>query len=173
MKHLLVITGPTAIGKTALSIELATHFQCEILSADSRQFFKEMSIGTAKPTQEEMGEIPHHFINSHSITDKINAGRFEEQALEILKNLYQKYDVAIVVGGSGLYIDALCRGIDVFPEVAREIRALVNKNYEEQDKEDDSCEEELDHNEILELMHEVVNPRAPPQTNEDLNPNLQ
>ncbi len=131
-KHLIVITGPTAIGKTALSIELAKHFNCEVLSADSRQFFKEMSIGTAKPTAEEMGDIPHHFVDSHSIYDKINAGRFEEQALAVLKTIYQKNDVAIMVGGSGLYIDALCKGIDVFPDVPPEVRAEVTKNYQEQ-----------------------------------------
>lgn len=132
MKYLIVITGPTAIGKTALSIDLAHHFSCEILSADSRQFFKEMSIGTAKPSKEEMGTIPHHFIDSHSIGDVINAGRFEEQALAILKDIYRTQDIAIVVGGSGLYINALCNGIDEFPEVPANVREEVNKNYQEQ-----------------------------------------
>ena len=102
MKYLIVIGGPTASGKTALSLKLANHFKTEILSADSRQFFKEMDIGTAKPTIEELATAPHHFINSRSIFEDYSVGDFERDALAFLDNFYKKNDVAILVGGSGL-----------------------------------------------------------------------
>ncbi len=114
-KKLIVIVGPTAIGKTSLSIELANHFSCEIISADSRQFFKEMAIGTAKPTKEELAAAPHHFVDFLSITEKYTAGQFEKEVIQKLGELYKKNDTAIMVGGSGLYVDAVCYGIDEIP----------------------------------------------------------
>lgn len=125
-KHLIVIVGPTAIGKTALSIFLAKHFKCEVLSADSRQFYKEMEIGTAKPTPKEMDGVPHHFVNNLSIQDHYTAGKFESEALDVLEQLYQKDDLAILVGGSGLFVDALCFGLDEIPSDP-EIRTQLNE----------------------------------------------
>lgn len=115
-KHLIVIVGPTAIGKTSLSVKLAKHYNCPILSADSRQFFKEIAIGTAKPTPEEMDGVPHHFIDSLSIHDEYNVGKFEDDAITLLVKIYEQKDVAILVGGSGLYVDAACKGIDDIPK---------------------------------------------------------
>jgi tRNA dimethylallyltransferase len=129
-KFLIVIAGPTAVGKTDLSIKLAQHFHTEILSADSRQFFREMNIGTAKPTPAEQQNIKHHFIDSHSISKEYNAGQFETDALEILGKIFQEKDVAIMVGGSGLYVRALCEGMDEMPEVAPEIRESLNQKLE-------------------------------------------
>ena len=125
------MAGPTAVGKTSLSIQLAKRFQAEIISADSRQFFKEMEIGTAKPTRNEMAEVPHHFINSHSIHDDYNVGYFEKEVLVFLDELFEKHDVAFVVGGSGLYMKALCEGIDEMPAIAAEIRQKLNAEFEQ------------------------------------------
>jgi tRNA dimethylallyltransferase len=111
-KFLLVIAGPTAVGKTELSIRLAKHFNAEILSADSRQMFREMSIGTAKPGTDELSQAKHHFIDHISIHDPYTAGTFEKEALEKLDSIFHKNDVAILCGGSGLYIDAVCNGFD-------------------------------------------------------------
>lgn len=129
-KYLIVVGGATASGKTAFAVQLAQHFNTEVISCDSRQFFREMSIGTAKPTAEEMQEITHHFIDSHRIFDDYSVGDFEREALDLLDNLYQKYDILIAVGGSGLYIKALCEGLDHFPEVPEEVRAKVRQLYE-------------------------------------------
>jgi tRNA dimethylallyltransferase len=125
-KFLLVIVGPTAVGKTALSIELANHLQTEIISADSRQIFKEMELGTAKPDRSELERIPHHFINSHSIQDSFNAADFEREALQKLDLLFKKHSVVIAVGGSGLYIDALCNGMDNIPTIDPQVRQALN-----------------------------------------------
>ena len=114
-KKLIIIAGPTAVGKTALSIQLAHHFKCPILSFDSRQFYAEMSIGTAKPSREELEVAEHHFIGNLSIHDRYTAGMFEREALSLLSKIYQKHDYCIAVGGSGLYIDALTFGIDDIP----------------------------------------------------------
>jgi tRNA dimethylallyltransferase len=130
-KKLFVIVGPTAVGKTALSIQLAKAFDTEILSADSRQFFKEMSIGTAKPTATEMGNIKHHFIDSHSISEEYNVGKFETEAIQVLNTLFETKDYAILVGGSGLYIDAVCNGLDELPEASAEIRQQLKSLYEQ------------------------------------------
>ncbi|WP_427873198.1 tRNA (adenosine(37)-N6)-dimethylallyltransferase MiaA [Flavobacterium sp. MMS24-S5] len=130
MKHLITIVGPTAIGKTALSIALAQHFKCEIVSCDSRQFFKEMTIGTAIPSQEELSAAKHHFIQNKSIFENYTVGDYEKEALLKLEELYQNNDFAILIGGSGLYVDAILKGFDEFPEIAPEIRAEVNSNYE-------------------------------------------
>ena len=130
MKHLITIVGPTAIGKTALSIALAQHFKCDIVSCDSRQFFKEMTIGTAVPSQEELSAAKHHFIQNKSIFENYTVGDYEKEALLKLEELYQNNDFAILIGGSGLYVDAVLKGFDEFPEIAPEIRAEVNSNYE-------------------------------------------
>lgn len=131
-KYLLVIGGPTASGKTHFAIQLARHFQTEILSADSRQFYQEMNIGTAKPEPEELNQVPHHFINQLSIKNNYSVGRFEADALERLQQLYQKYDQVVLVGGSGLYIKALCEGLDPFPEVSEGVRQKLEQSYQEQ-----------------------------------------
>jgi len=114
-KKLIVIVGPTAVGKTSLSIELANHFNCPILSFDSRQFYSEISIGTAKPTPEELASARHYFISSRSIEEEYTAGMFETDAIEQLNKIYQEHEYCIAVGGSGLYINALCYGIDNIP----------------------------------------------------------
>ena len=126
VKKLIVIQGPTASGKTALSIALALELNCVILSADSRQFYTEISIGTAKPTFEEMAGVPHFFIDSHSLNEPVSAAQFEKEALAILEKIYQEQDVAILVGGSGLFIDALCYGLDPLPSDSK-----VKKFWEE------------------------------------------
>jgi tRNA dimethylallyltransferase len=128
-KHLIIVAGPTAIGKTALSVALAKHYHCPVLSADSRQFFKEMTIGTAKPTEEEMQGVKHYFIDSHSITEEYNVGKFETEALALLEQLFQKHDKIILTGGSGLYIDAICKGFDELPEADAEIREQISTLY--------------------------------------------
>lgn len=126
-KTLIVVVGPTAIGKTALAIKLAQFYQTEIISADSRQFFKEMHIGTAKPSAEELAAAPHHFIDSHSIKTLFSTGDFEAQALKLIDELFTKHDVLIMVGGSGLYIDAICKGLDDLPEIDLAIREKLNQ----------------------------------------------
>ncbi len=125
-KNLIVIVGPTAVGKTAMSIAIAKVFDCPVVSADSRQFFKEMSIGTAKPTAAEIQGVPHYFINSHSITDDFNVGKYETEAIALLEKLFQTNEKVILVGGSGLYIDAICKGFDELPEADEEIRNKIN-----------------------------------------------
>lgn len=129
-KDLIIVTGPTAIGKTALSIALAKELNCPIISADSRQFFKEMNIGTAKPSKEEMQGVPHYFIDSHSIFEDYNVGKFESEAIEQLEKLFQKHNVVLMVGGSGLYIDAVCKGFDKLPEADAELREKINSIFE-------------------------------------------
>lgn len=126
-KTLIVIVGPTAIGKTDLAITLAKQFSTEIISADSRQFFREMEIGTAKPSAEELAAVPHHFINSHSIQTLFSTGDFEVQALKLIGELFVKKDVLIMVGGSGLYVDAVCEGLDEMPETDLNIRVQLNQ----------------------------------------------
>jgi tRNA dimethylallyltransferase len=129
-KTLIVIAGPTAIGKTALAITLAQHFTTEIISADSRQFFKEMSIGTAKPHANELAAAKHHFIDSHSINTFFSTGDFEKQALGLLDEIFTRHDLAIMVGGSGLYLDAVTKGLDELPDTDMEIRSQLNKLFE-------------------------------------------
>ncbi|AOM78144.1 tRNA (adenosine(37)-N6)-dimethylallyltransferase MiaA [Pedobacter steynii] len=129
-KTLIVIVGPTGIGKTSLAIELARHFSTEIISADSRQFFKEMEIGTAKPSPEELAAAPHHFIDSHSIETLFSTGDFEIQALQLMEELFKKQDLLIMVGGSGLYIDAVCNGLDDLPDTDLIIREQLKQELE-------------------------------------------
>nr|WP_315190879.1 tRNA (adenosine(37)-N6)-dimethylallyltransferase MiaA [uncultured Flavobacterium sp.] len=130
MKYLITIIGPTAIGKTALSIALAQHFKCAIISCDSRQFFKEMTIGTAVPSPEELASATHHFIQNKSIHEDYSVGDFEKEAIAKLNKLYQTNDYVILVGGSGLYVDAILKGFDAFPDIDSSVRLNVNSNYE-------------------------------------------
>lgn len=133
MEHLLIsVVGPTAIGKTKLAIALAQHYGTEILSADSRQFYKEMAIGTAVPSQEELGAAPHHFIQHKSITDPYSVGDFEKEALSFLEEKFSKKNVMIMVGGSGLYVDAVTKGLDEFPKVPSQIRESLNEQFKEE-----------------------------------------
>jgi len=131
-KTLLTIIGPTAIGKTSLAINLALHFDTEIISCDSRQFFKEMSIGTAVPSAEELAQVKHHFIQHKSIFDPYSVGDFERDTITLLTELFRQHDVVIMVGGSGLYADAVLYGLDDFPEVSTEIRNELNTHYQVQ-----------------------------------------
>ncbi len=124
--------GPTAIGKTSLSIALAQHFNCDIISCDSRQFFKEMRIGTAVPTSEELAGAQHHFIQNKSIFENYNVGDFEKEAIAKLDELFLTNDYAVMVGGSGLYVDAVLKGFDDFPEIDASVREKVTSNYEKQ-----------------------------------------
>lgn len=126
-KTLIVVVGPTAVGKTALAIQLAQFYKTEILSADSRQFFEEMNIGTAKPSKEELAAAPHHFINSHSVKTLFSVGDFEVEALKLIDQLFLKKDLVIMVGGSGLYVDAVCKGLDELPEIDLTIREQLNQ----------------------------------------------
>lgn len=128
-KKLFVIVGPTAVGKTALSIALAKHLGTEIVSADSRQVYQEMEIGTAKPSAEELKEVRHHFINSHSIHQDFNAGQYEREAYPLLQALFKAHDHVVMVGGSGLYIKALIDGFDEIPEVPDSVRQAIEEQY--------------------------------------------
>ena len=130
MKYLITIIGPTAIGKTALSIVLANYFKCDIISCDSRQFFKEMSIGTAVPSKLELAAANHHFIQNKSILENYTVGDFEKEAIIKLDELFLTNNYAILVGGSGLYVDAILKGFDEFPEINPAIRSDINANYE-------------------------------------------
>ena len=132
MNYLITIIGPTAIGKTALSIDLAKHFQCEIISCDSRQFFKEMTIGTAVPSPDELAAAPHHFIQNKSIFEPYTVGDFEREALAKLDDLFQTNPIQIMVGGSGLYVDALLKGMDHFPDIDDKVRVAVRTAYDTQ-----------------------------------------
>ena len=130
MNYLITIIGPTAIGKTALSIALAQHFGCDIISCDSRQFFKEMKIGTAVPSDEELAAAPHHFIQNKSIFESYSVGDFEQEALTKLDELFQKNNIQIMVGGSGLYVDAVLKGFDDFPDIDDSVRTEINTKYD-------------------------------------------
>lgn len=131
-KKLIVIAGPTAVGKTATAIQIAQHFNTEIISADSRQCYTEMTIGTAKPDAAELAAVHHYFINSHSITDVLNAGDYEQLALGYSDAIFAKNDYAVVCGGTGLYIKALCEGIDEMPKtdriIEKDLQAAYNEN---------------------------------------------
>lgn len=130
MPLLICVVGPTAIGKTSLAISIAKAFSTEIISADSRQFYKEMSVGTAVPSDEELAQVPHHFIQTKSIYDNYSVGEFEREALKILEELFLKHQFVVMVGGSGLYVDAIVNGLDNFPDVPLEIRTQLNKEFE-------------------------------------------
>ena len=130
MKYVITIIGPTAIGKTSLSIVLANYFKCDILSCDSRQFFKEMTIGTAVPNIAELNAAKHHFIQNKSIFENYTVGDFEKEAKAKLDELFLTNDYAILVGGSGLYVDAILKGFDEFPEIDAAVRTEITTNYE-------------------------------------------
>ena len=130
-KTVIIIVGPTAVGKTTVAIELAKHFKTEIISADSRQCFKELNIGVARPSPEELKEVKHHFIASHSIKEDVNAVVFEKYALEKVKEIFKKHDVAVMVGGTGLYIKAFCEGLDDVPAIDPGIRRKIIIGYEQ------------------------------------------
>jgi len=129
LNYLITIIGPTAIGKTSLSIALAQHFGCAIISCDSRQFFKEMKIGTAVPTATELAAAPHHFIQNKSIFESYSVGDFEQEALAKLDELFQKNNIQIMVGGSGLYVDAVLKGFDDFPAIDESVRTQINAKF--------------------------------------------
>jgi tRNA dimethylallyltransferase len=129
-KYLITVIGPTAIGKTALAIEIARHFNCDIISADSRQFFQEMAIGTAVPSKDELAAAKHHFIQNISIFDEYTVGDFEREAIAKLDELYKNNDFAVMVGGSGLYIDAVLKGFDDFPDIDIAVREKLKEEYE-------------------------------------------
>lgn len=130
MKYLISIGGPTAIGKTKLAIALAQYFKTEIISADSRQFFKEMKIGTAVPTDEELQQAPHHFIQHKSIFENYSVGDFERETIKLIDNLFKINDIVIMVGGSGLYSNAVINGLDDFPEIPPQIRNTLNTDFQ-------------------------------------------
>lgn len=129
-KTLVVITGPTAVGKTTCGVRIAEHFGTEIISADSRQIYRETSIGTAVPSAEELDKVKHHFIQTISIEDTYNASTFEHQVLDTLTQLFKRHNLVIMVGGSGLYIDAVCRGIDDLPTTDPTLRETLLKRFE-------------------------------------------
>ena len=157
-KFLITIVGPTAVGKTALAINLAKHYGSEILSADSRQFYREMTIGTAVPSQAELRMVPHHFIQHRSIFDRYSVGDFERDALDRLRIVYHENNIALLAGGSGLYVDAVCKGLDDFPQVSRKVRAALNQKLENEGLE--SLQEQL---KLLDARHysriDLANPR--------------
>jgi tRNA dimethylallyltransferase len=130
-KYLIVISGPTAVGKTDLTISLAQHFDCPILSCDSRQIYKELNIGTAKVTEEEQKGVPHHFINNVSIEDSYSAGIYEEEAIELINELHKEHKYLILSGGTGLYIQAVLTGLDHFPDVDKNILDRLENEFEE------------------------------------------
>ena len=128
-RTLIVIAGPTASGKTAVAIELAKKLDTEIINADSRQFYKEMSIGTAAPSPKELLEVKHHFIHNISIFDDYNVATYEKEALMVLNRLFLEHPKVILTGGSGLFIDAVCNGIDAMPDIEMDIRTRVESLY--------------------------------------------
>ena len=129
MHTLLVITGPTGVGKTAVSLLLAEKFGCPIVSADSRQFYRELKIGTAAPTDDELEQVKHYFIGTHSIFDEYNAGQYEEEAISLLDELFEKHEVVLLTGGSMMYVDAVCNGLDNIPTVSADVRQFWQKQF--------------------------------------------
>jgi tRNA dimethylallyltransferase len=132
MKNLIVIVGPTGIGKTDLSIDIAKEYNTEIISSDSRQVYKELKIGTAVPTDHQLSQVKHHFIGNVSIYDYYNASMFEFQVIDKLRDLHQKFDQVIMTGGSGMYVNAVCDGIDDLPEIDLKLRSDLIKQFEEE-----------------------------------------
>ena len=127
---LVVLLGPTGVGKTALGVQLASQLGCSILSADSRQIYRELPIGTAAPTPEERAAVPHYFVGTHSVTEGYSAASYEVDVLHLLEKLFSDHPIQLLSGGSMMYIDAVCRGIDEIPDVDPAIRAEVWHRYE-------------------------------------------
>ena len=132
IKTLLLILGPTGVGKTELSLRVAEHYGCPILSCDSRQIYREIPIGTAAPTAEEQARVKHYFVATRNLEEDYNAGQYERDALKLLENLFKTHDVVVMTGGSMLYADAVCDGLDDLPSVPAEIRKQVQQAYEQQ-----------------------------------------
>jgi tRNA dimethylallyltransferase len=130
-KKLIVVVGPTAVGKTATAIALAKIFHTEIISADSRQVFKELNIGTAKPSTAELAAVPHHFIDTHSIQEEYDAAQYGRDALALITTLFKKYDYLVVCGGSGLYVKAICEGFDDIPEIPQGVREDLTQQFKQ------------------------------------------
>ena len=130
-KTVIIVLGPTASGKTAAAIQLATRYKTEIISADSRQCFRELNIGVARPSTEELKSVPHHFIATHSIQEEVTAASFEQYALTKAAELFIKHDVVVMAGGTGLYIKAFCEGLDSIPAIPANIRDIITRSYEE------------------------------------------
>ena len=156
-KHLIVIVGPTGSGKTDLSIAVASHLQCPIISTDSRQFYRGIPIGTAQPDAEQLAAVEHHFIASHDITDEFNSGAYEQAALKRLDELFAKHDSVVAVGGSGLYIKALCEGMDDLPEVEPALRNELSERVKNEGLE--ALTEQL--RELDPAFYEVVDRKNP------------
>lgn len=131
-KYLVVVVGPTAVGKTDLCINLAKKFNTEIISSDSRQFYREMELGTAKPSQDELREVKHHFINNLSIFDDYDVRKFEKEAVDLMETLFESHDVLVMTGGSGLFVNAICEGFDDIPDIDPSIRKSLNDLYEKE-----------------------------------------
>lgn len=130
-KTAIIIAGPTAVGKTSVAISVAKTFETEIISADSRQCYKELNIGVARPSADELAQMPHHFIATHSITEKVTAAVFEQYALQKLHELFKKFDVVVVTGGTGLYLKALCDGLDQIPDVPDVLHQQIISGYKQ------------------------------------------
>jgi len=130
MPSLLAVVGPTAVGKTEVAIQLAQHFNTEIISADSRQFYKELNIGVARPTEEQLATVPHHFIKCRSVTEPYSAGQYADDALDFLEEYFNKNSRAILVGGSGLYVQAVCKGFDNVPPSDQHVRQALNARHD-------------------------------------------
>ncbi|UCS95618.1 tRNA (adenosine(37)-N6)-dimethylallyltransferase MiaA [Echinicola marina] len=128
-KYLVVVVGPTAVGKTNLCINLAKNFDTEIVSSDSRQFYREMQLGTAKPSEDELSEVRHHFVNNLSIFEDYDVRKFEKEALALMEKLFKSHDVLIMTGGSGLFVNAICEGFDDIPDIDPSIRENLNELY--------------------------------------------
>lgn len=131
-KTLIVLLGPTAVGKTDISINIAQHLNCDIISADSRQFFREMKIGTARPSDDQLARVKHHFIAFLSVRDYYSSNRYEKDVLDLVSDLFQNNNVALMSGGSAMYIDSVCKGIDDIPDVDTAVREQLNRKYEEE-----------------------------------------
>ena len=130
-KSLIVLLGPTAVGKTELSLQLAERLGCPIISADSRQLYRDMVVATAAPTREQLARVPHHFIGTLSLTDYYSAAQYEADALALIERLFTRHDTLLLTGGSMMYIDAVCNGIDEIPTISEEVRRAVVTRYEE------------------------------------------
>ncbi|OEJ99968.1 tRNA (adenosine(37)-N6)-dimethylallyltransferase MiaA [Roseivirga misakiensis] len=153
---LICVVGPTAVGKTGVAIQIANALNTEIISADSRQFYRELEIGTAKPTADELKQAKHHFVNNLSIHDDYNVGRFEKEVIAKLKLLFKKHQTVILVGGSGLFVDAVCNGLDAFPKIDEAVRPKLIQEFEDNglsNLQDELKATDLDYYKIVDLKN--------------------